>query len=109
VLDPVLIAELRWITGLAIAGGADPDRVQALSAALVDLVLDRMDPRRQRSLELAQRIAAAKALGVPMAALAARFGRSKSRIHRLLKAHDFTRQVSVEMAPSQVAGGKRNA
>jgi hypothetical protein len=106
-----LFAELRWLTSHALASGADRGRVQAIADGLIDLILDAQDPRRQRSLDLAQRIGKARAAGVSIPDLCERFGKSRSQIHRLLarvshELRDYTRQLPDEVAPSEATGSK---
>jgi hypothetical protein len=97
------IDNLRWITDAALAGGADPIRVQQISDQLTAHLLDRMDPRRLRTLELAERISRAHARGADIEALGQRFGRSRPSVHRLLRlSHDFARHKAGTLQASHL-------
>lgn len=81
------IGAVRWLCATSAADGADVDRAaEMLVAALLDLAAHRrgdFDPRRQRALQLAERVQRAKDAGVPVRELAERFGRSRATIYRL--------------------------
>lgn len=84
--DPALMAELRWLTGHAIAHGADPARVSHIADQLVDVLLDAQDPRRKRTLSKAERALRAYNAGTSVSALMERFGvRNRSTISRWLR------------------------
>src|SRR5262245_52377098 len=82
-----LVGALRWLALTSCGGEADIQAaVERLLNALLDLQAFREgehDPRRQRSLDLAQRIQAARAAGVDVDSLAERYGRSPKTIYRL--------------------------
>lgn len=80
-----LAQELRWLVAFATDAGADPARVAAVSSALVDLLLERTDPRTRRTETLAARVARAHAAGVNVPALMERFGISRPSVYRLIR------------------------
>jgi hypothetical protein len=94
------MAELRGLTAFAVDFGANRARVNRLADALVDLLLDSRDPRRKRTLALAERIARARDAGVSIPVLCERFGRSRSRLNRLLALWRATSRATYEIQSS---------
>jgi hypothetical protein len=88
--------ELRWLADRALAAGAPRNRVLAVVESIIDLILDQADPRSVRAIELAGRVAAARATGVGVPDLANRFGKSQSQIYRLLR---LSRTTSCDKSP----------
>lgn len=107
---PDLVSRLRKLTDTAAAAGVDSgwlsDTSDGLVACLLELASYRrgdLDPRRQRTIGKAQRVAniaaSMESAGMSsrerMAALRSRFGISKASIHRLIalarQSHDFAR------------------
>ena len=87
-----LSQNLRVLVSLAEKGGADREWLAKTSseiiAALLELEAHRrgdFDPRAQRSLEIARKIAKAREAGVTVEQLCERFGKSRSQIYRLLE------------------------
>jgi hypothetical protein len=82
------LGAVRWLCATSTADGADVDRAaKLLVAVLLDLAAYRrgdFDPRRQRTLQLAERVRRAKDAGVPVVELGERFGKSRSQVYRLL-------------------------
>lgn len=81
-----LLQELRWMTGLVLASGADPQRVSRIADELVELLLAGRgpDPRTARTTRLASRVARAHAAGVSVPDLMERFRLSRATVYRLL-------------------------
>lgn len=109
--DPlVLEGAVRWLCATSVADAADVDRAAALLvAALLDLAAHERgdyDPRRQRTLELAERIQRAKDAGVGIPELAERFGKSEKTIYRLaiLKT---SRDIQPRESPAKTNGNRR--
>jgi len=100
-----LADRLRSVMRCARQGGAPSDWLDAVADELVDALLELdsfrrgdRDPRRRRSLSLAQRVARARDAGVAVSALVERFGKSRPTIYRLLKSHDIVRRARSQMA-----------
>ena len=93
-----LATAARQLIEYARAGGAPSALCDAVAVQIVDALLELAERRRgDRGFGLAQRIARARADGVSIPDLQARFGRSRSQIYRLLS-RTRTRQFS-EMIP----------
>jgi hypothetical protein len=109
----LLLGAVRWLVATSAADAEDIDRAAAvLVAALLDLTAYQRgenDPRRQRTLKLAQRIQRAKAAGVPVAELAERFGRSRRSIYYLLSAKTSLHTSPLESPPVLKRRRTRNA
>jgi hypothetical protein len=114
---PELADRVRRLVRYAHAGGAPEAWIDETAAALVDLVLEvaayragDRDPRRQRTLSLAQRVARARTAGATIPQLCERFDRSRASIHRLLS-HDIARQQRADVAsvhPQEYADARAN-
>jgi hypothetical protein len=101
-----LADRVRRLVRYAEAGGAPATWADETSDAIVDALLDLdafragdHDPRRQRTLSLAQEVARARNAGVSIPDLGERFGKSRATIHRLLSYY-FARQKRCDMAAS---------
>jgi hypothetical protein len=77
-------ARLRRLADQAVAGGAAPEQIEEDITAIIHALLAVDDPRRQESLRLGLRMAAARGVGTSIGEIAAEFGRSRSQVHRLL-------------------------
>jgi AraC-like DNA-binding protein len=87
-----LAANLRLLIGFAEKGGADHAWISRTSDQLVTALRELeahrrgdFDPRAQRSIQIAQRIAKARDAGTSVEQLCERFGKSRSQIYRLLE------------------------
>jgi hypothetical protein len=103
---PELADRVRRLVRYAAAAGAPTDWIDETADAILDALLDLdafrrgdHDPRRQRTLALAQEVARARRAGVSIPDLGERFGKSRATIHRLLS-HYFARQKRCDMAAS---------
>jgi hypothetical protein len=110
------IADVRWLIDQATEAGADAARVQAIAEQLVDALLDLQsfragdhDPRRQKSIELAQRVLRAKSGGADMETLRARFGRSKAAINKLLRLATSRATSARQFLPLNISAGDSDA
>jgi hypothetical protein len=80
---PELAQRLRELADFATAGGAPEQWLEKTFALLVSAYLDKVDPRRRRSLERAAVLRRKIAAGATPEQLAARHGHSVSWIRRL--------------------------
>ena len=106
-----LADRLRILMRFARNGGAPQEWLDAAADELVDALLELdsfrrgdRDPRRRRTLSLAQRVARARDAGVTVSHLAERFGKSRPTIYRLLKSHDMVRLARIQMAAKLTRG-----
>ncbi|MGH7489299.1 MAG: hypothetical protein ACREMY_27405, partial [bacterium] len=100
-----LADRLRVLMRCARQGGATSTWLDEAADELVDALLELdsfrrgdRDPRRRRTLSLAQRVARARDAGVAVLDLVERFGKSRPTIYRLLKSHDIVRRARSQMA-----------
>ena len=100
-----LAERLRVLMRCARQGGATSNWLDEAADDLVDALLELdsfrrgdRDPRRRRTLSLAQRVARARDAGVAGSDLVERFGKSRPTIYRLLKSHDIVRRARNQMA-----------
>jgi hypothetical protein len=86
-----LVAELQFLVAAARADGSDQSRVDLAGIEIFNALMDlqdtidgNLDPRRQRTLQLARRIQRAHASGATIPQLMERFNASRPKIYRLL-------------------------
>ena len=101
-----LVADLRELLEHARGGGAPDELLKRGAEQLVDALLELEQRRRSNRSVLADKVAKARAYGLPIAELQERFGKSRATVYRLLSQARETHSRETRIVSDARHGGR---